>query len=192
MEQSRVYRSNPYLIALLAIGALDAVFWVILYVANDKDRIWFLEINDTKLWFLDLLFLVIILLSPQLVHNDASIMNAGEAYPQQKTFRAMTWSPASWGVLVFFLWIFVLPLYIYKREEIYWQNISADYSTLGAMKREIKTQTVKKAAPPPEDKSEYSENVGFCSNCDTPYPLRMLERSKFCNRCGELLVKNEE
>jgi hypothetical protein len=192
MEQTRVYRPNPYLIALLAIGSLNILFWILLYVLNDKDRIWFLEFNEIKIWFLDLLFIVIILLSPQFVYSDASKMDAGEAYPQQKTFRAMTWSPASWGVLVFFFWILILPLYLYKREEIYWQNISADYSTLDAMKREIKTQTVKQVAPPPEDKSEYSDNVGFCSNCDTPYPKRMLERSKFCNRCGELLVKEDE
>jgi len=190
METSRDYKSNPYLIGLGAIGGLCAIIWII---SNNVFTIEILsfELAGQEIKIIVLLYFIVMLLSGQLVYMDASKINAGEAAPEQKTFRSLTWTPASWGVLVFFLWIIMFPYYLYKREEIYWQNISVEYSALKTIERDIKPQ-IHRSTPPPEPvKKEYGDHIGVCPTCDTPYPLRMLERSKFCNRCGGKLVKDE-
>lgn len=177
MERSREYKSNPYLIALLIIGSIAVIIEVLSYI-----------LYSSRIWFLELTFFIILLLSAQLVYKDARKIEAGKAYPVQKTFRPLTWTPTSWGVLVLILWILLFPIYLFMREEIYWRNISVEYHTLKTIEREIKPQTHKQP-PPSRSKAEYSENVGTCPRCDTPYPIRMLERSKYCSRCGELLKK---
>jgi hypothetical protein len=193
METTRKYKRNPGLIALGAVGGLCAVIWVVSNFVFTIEILSF-ELAGQEVKFIVLLYFIIMLLSGQLVYSDAAKIDAGEAAPEQKTFRSLTWSPASWGVLVFFLWIIMFPYYLYKREEIYWQNITVEYSALKTIEREITTHT-KTSNPHPQPKppkKEYSENVGTCPTCDTPYPIRMLERSKICNRCGKLLVQDEE
>jgi hypothetical protein len=190
MEDSRDYKSSPVLIGLGAFGGLCILFWVL---SNFIFEMEFLDyyINEIRIRIVVLLFLIVLLLSGQFVYMDASKINAGEAAPEQRTLRSLTWSPASWGVLVFFLWPIMYPYYLHKREEIFWQNISVEYSALKTIERDIKTTTTKQTIQQAPPKKKYSSNVGVCPTCDTPYPLRMLERSKFCNRCGELLVKDE-
>lgn len=173
MERSRDYKRNVYLIMLLIIGAIALIMDVISYV-----------FFDSRVWFLELILLIIILLSAQLVYLDARKIEAGKAYPHQRTLRALTWTPISWGVLVLLLWIILFPYYLHKREDIFWQNISVRYDTLKTIEREIKIHVKKEAEP---DKSKYSENVRFCPRCNSPYPIRMLERSKYCGVCGGLL-----
>jgi hypothetical protein len=170
------YKPNPYLIALLIIGTFAIVAEIVLYM-----------FHDLRIFYIDLLLIIDIFLSAQLVYIDARKIDAGKAYPEQKTFRAMTWTPASWGVLVLVFWIILFPKYLSKRQEIYWQNISVDYQTLKTIEREIEPQMRKQAPRPKPKNKDYSENVGICPHCDTPYPLKMLERSKYCNRCGGLL-----
>jgi hypothetical protein len=177
MQSSREYKSNPYLITLLIIGSFAVIIEIFSYIFYGS---WNL--------FIDLLILIIILLSTPLVYKDAKKIDAGEAYSEQRTFRALTWTPMSWGILVFIIWIIFFPIYLFKREEIYWRNISIEYHTLKTMERDITIQK-QKQPPPSPGKAEYSENVGTCPRCDTPYPIRMLERSKHCGRCGELLKK---
>jgi hypothetical protein len=178
MQNSREYKSNPFLITLLIIGSLAVVIEVLSYI-----------FYSSRILFLELLFLIIIILSAPLVYKDAKKIDAGEAYPEQRTLRAMTWTPISWGILVFIIWVIFFPVYLFKREEIYWRNISVEYRTLKTIERDITLQTQRQPPPPAPNKTEYSENVGICPRCDTPYPLKMLERSKYCSRCGELLKK---
>ena len=191
METTRDYKSNPYLIALGAIGGLCAVIWVVTNYVITID-ILTIELAGQEIKIVVLLFFIVLLLSGQLVYLDASKIDAGEAASEQKTLRSLTWTPASWGVLVFFLWIIMFPYYLYKREEIFWQNISVEYSALKTIERDITTTTTNPQPQPEPPKKEYSENIGTCPRCDTPYPLRMLERSKICSRCGELLIQDEE
>jgi uncharacterized membrane protein YobD (UPF0266 family) len=190
MEDSRDYKSNPILIGLAVIGGLCILIWALSNFVLDFEFIT-LNFADIRIRFIGILFFIIVLLTAQFVYIDANNIDAGEASPEQKTFRAMTWSPTSWGVLVFFIWFIMFPLYLYKREEIFWQNISVEYSALKTIERDIKTVSHKKSNRPAPPKKEYSENIGICPTCDTPYPIRMLERSKFCSRCGGLLVKDE-
>jgi hypothetical protein len=177
MQNSREYKSNPYLITLLIIGSFAVIIEIFSYI-----------FYSTRYLYLELLILIIILLSAPLVYKDAKKIDAGEAYSEQRTFRSLTWTPMSWGILVFIIWIIFFPIYLYKREEIYWRNISIEYHTLKTMERDITVQT-QKQPPPSPNKTGYSENVATCPRCDTPYPIRMLERSKHCSRCGELLKK---
>jgi len=177
MQSSREYKSNPYLITLLIIGSFAVFIEVFSYI-----------FYSSRILYLELLILIIIILSAPLVYRDAKKIDAGEAYSEQRTFRSLTWTPVSWGILVFIIWIIFFPVYLYKREEIYWRNISIEYHTLKTMERDITIQK-QKQPPPSPSKAEYSENVGICPRCGTPYPLRMLERSKHCSRCGELLKK---
>ena len=189
MEQSKNYTSNPALAGLLIIGGIVLIIGVLSYILELDILIYY--INGIRIRLLVWIFFIIILMSGQLVYYDAKKIDAGDASPEQKTFRALTWTPTSWGALVFFLWIFIFPFYLHKREEIYWQNITVGYSTLKTIEREINIQTRK---PPPQSvakKKEYSDNVGICPSCETPYPIRALARSKYCNRCGELLVDDE-
>jgi hypothetical protein len=186
MEDSRDYKSNPILIGLAVIGGLCVLFWVLSNFVLDIEILSF-YLADIRIRFIGILLFMIILISAQFVYFDANKIDAGEASPEQRTLRAMTWSPASWGVLVFFLWFIMFPLYLYKREEIFWQNISVEYTALKTIERDIKTVSPKQTIPRAPPKKEYSDNIGVCPTCDTPYPLRMLKRSKFCSRCGGLL-----
>ena len=187
MENGRKYKSNPYLIGLLVIGTIIVIIEVISYVIH-RNRIWYFDLYGINFYYFEFLFFIIALLSAQVTYLDAKKIEAGKSAPHQKTFRAMTWTPLSWGVLVFVFWILLFPAYLYMRADIYWQNISVEYKALKTIERDITTQTQKQ--PPPEpDKVEYSENVGMCPHCDSPYPIRMLERSKYCHRCGGLIKK---
>jgi hypothetical protein len=191
METSRDYRGNPSLIVLGAIGGLCAVLWVLSNYVFTID-ILAIELAGQEIKIVVFLFFMVMVSSSMMVYMDAAKIDAGESAPEQRTLRAMTWSPASWAVLVFFLWIIMFPYYLYKREEIYWQNISVEYSALKTIEREITTTVTNPKPPPAPPKKEYSEKVGTCPTCDTPYPIRMLERSKICSRCGELLIQDEE
>jgi hypothetical protein len=192
METSRDYKGNPSLIVLGAVGGLCAVLWVLSNYVFTID-ILAIELGGQEIKIVVFLFFMVMVASSMMVYMDASKIDAGESAPEQRTLRAMTWSPASWAVLVFFLWIIMFPYYLYKREEIYWQNISVEYSALKTIERDITTTATANPQPKPAPpKKEYSENVGTCPTCDTPYPIRMLERSKICSRCGELLIQDEE
>lgn len=182
MENSRNYQSNYYLIALLIIGSFAAIIEVLSYI-----------IYRARIWYLELLFIIIVFLSTQVVYKDAQKIDAGEAYPQQKTFRSLTWTPASWATLVFVIWIIFFPLYLFMREDIFWRNISVEYHTLKTIERDIKIQNHKpqELKQPSSNESKYEGNVRTCPSCGTPYPVRMLERSKYCNRCGGLLTKDD-
>ncbi len=177
MQSSREYKSNPFLITLVIIGSFVVFIEILSRILYGSGSL-----------YLELLILIIIILSAPLVYRDAKNIDAGEAYSEQRTFRSLTWTPLSWGILVFIIWIIFFPVYLYKREEIYWRNISIEYHTLKTMERDITIQK-QKQPPPTPSKAGYSEKVGICPRCDTPYPIRMLERSKHCSRCGELLKK---
>ncbi len=185
MEHGRKYKTNPYLIALLVIGTIIVIIEVVFFAIH-RYRIWYFELIGINFYYYEFLFFIIALLSGQVTYLDAKKIEAGKTAPHQKTFRAMTWTPLSWGVLVFVFWILVFPAYLYMRADIYWQNISVEYKTLKTIERDITIQTQKEPTPEPE-MAEYSENVGICPHCDSPYPLRMLERSKYCHRCGGLI-----
>lgn len=189
MVQSKNYTSNPALAGLLIIGGIVLIIGVLSYILELDILIYY--VNGIRIRLLVLIFFIIVLMSGQLVYYDAKKIDAGYASPEQKTWRSMTWTPGSWGVLVFFLWIILFPVYLSKREEIYWQNITVGYSTLKAIERDINIQTLKQPPQPVAKKKKYSDNVGICPSCETPYPIRALERSKYCNRCGELLVDDE-
>jgi hypothetical protein len=187
MEDERKYKSNPYLIALLAIGTIIVLIWVI-SSAIHRQRIWDYNLLGITFhyYYFELLFIIIALLSGQATYLDAKKIEAGRTAAHQKTFRAMTWTPVSWGVLAIVFWILVFPAYLYMRSDIYWQNISVEYKTLKTIERDVVIETQKEPTPEPE-MAEYSENVGICPHCDSPYPLRMLEKSKYCPRCGRIL-----
>ena len=189
MEDERKYKSNPYLITLLVIGTIIVLIWVVSYAIYRK-RSWDFELLGIHFYYyyFEILFLIIALLSGQTTYLDAKKIEAGRTAPHQKTFRAMTWTPLSWGVLAIVLWIFVFPAYLYMRSDIFWQNISVEYKTLKTIERDVTIQIHEEPIPESE-MVEYSENVGICPNCDSPYPLKMLEKSKYCPRCGGLIKK---
>jgi hypothetical protein len=191
MEDERKYKSNPYLIALLVIGTIIVLIWVVSY-AIYRERSWDFELFGIQFYYyyFEILFIIIALLSGQATYLDAKKIEAGRTAPHQKTFRGMTWTPLSWGVLAIVLWIFVFPAYLYMRSDIFWQNISVEYKTLKTIERDAPIETPKKEAPPEPEPAEYSENVGICPHCDSPYPLRMLEKSKYCPRCGRILKED--
>jgi hypothetical protein len=178
MDRSREYKPNYLLIGLAAIGAVLLVVRIIMFIFNN------VQFFDERVMPMEISYVIVRVLSALFVYMDAKKIEAGKAFPHQKTLKSITWTPGSWAALVFVLWILYFPKYLSRRSEIFWQNISVEYKTLKAIEREIKPQ--KEVQPEPED-SQYSENVRFCPRCNTPYPITMLRHSKHCIICGELL-----
>lgn len=181
MAKTREYKPNYILMMLAAVGGAIFAIGVVLHILDS--RIW-MTLFGTTLPILEFLFIIVISASAQLVYFDAKKIDAGKSYPHQRTFRAMTWTPGSWGVLVFLLWIVLFPKYLSMRETIFWQNISVEYKTLKAIEREIKDPQEIQVS---NGEAKYSKNVRFCPRCNTPYPITMLKHSKHCIICGESL-----
>lgn len=182
MERSRKYKPNYILIGLISVGAVLLVMRVFLYIFNNED------LFNESVRPLELGYIIIRFLSAPMVYMDAKKIEAGKAYPEQKTLRSLTWTPGSWAALIFVAWLLFFPKYLSRRGEIFWQNISVEYKTLKAIEREIRPQ--KEVIPTP-DTSRYSDNVRFCPRCNTPYPITMLKHSKHCIICGEVLEKEK-
>ena len=180
MERSREYKPNYILIGLISVGAVIMAVRIIMFIFNN------IRFFDERVMLMEIAYIIIRGLSAGFVYMDAKKIEAGKAYPHQKTLKSLTWTPGSWSVLVLVLWTLYFPKYLSRRGEIFWQNISVEYKTLKAIEREIKPQ--KEVQPEPEN-SIYSENVRFCPRCNTPYPITMLKHSKHCMICGELLEK---
>ena len=178
MERSREYKPNYVLIGLISVGAVLMVVRIIMYIFNN------IRLLDERVMPLEIAYIIIRGLSSGFVWMDAKKIEAGKAYPHQKTLKSLTWTPGSWAVLVFVVWTLFFPKYLSRRGEIFWQNISVEYKTLKAIEREIKPQ---KEVPPEPEASKYSDNVRFCPRCNTPYPITMLKHGKHCMICGEQL-----
>jgi hypothetical protein len=58
-----------------------------------------------------------VILSAIVVHVDAKGLNAGGG--QKEIGSTLTWSPFSWALLVLFFWIIGMPLYLYRRRQIW-------------------------------------------------------------------------
>lgn len=60
---------------------------------------------------------ICVVLSGIAVHLDAKSLNAGKG--QKETFGSVTWSPFSWALTVLLLWLIAMPLYLYRRRQIW-------------------------------------------------------------------------
>jgi hypothetical protein len=169
-----VYKPNRVLIVLLIDGLVIPVIMITLLVLFNITTI-LLELTES----------LIIIVSAHLVYKDAQRIRAG-ASDKQGLFEPDTWSPTSWGLVVLFFWIIMLPLYLLMREGIFWKN-QQPYLDEG--------KPIRHYVEPPKHRSPaskpviYGENVLFCPNCETPYSIKMLERSPYCKHCGEILKK---
>jgi len=70
-----------------------------------------------------ILGLLIVIISAFAVYYDAKSIGAGKSSQKEKMFQSMTYTPISWGLLTLVFWILGLPLYLYRREEIFNQNL---------------------------------------------------------------------
>lgn len=64
---------------------------------------------------------ICVVLSGIAVHIDAKELHVGNS--QKETFGSVTWSPFSWALLVFLLWIVGMPLYMCRRRQIWEQSL---------------------------------------------------------------------
>lgn len=55
------------------------------------------------------------------VYSDAKEIGAGSNISKEN-MSSITWSPTSWALIVFLLWIIGYPLYLIKRREIWESN----------------------------------------------------------------------
>jgi hypothetical protein len=62
-----------------------------------------------------------VVLSGIAVHVDAKSLHAGGG--QKEIGSTLTWSPFSWALLVLFFWIIGMPLYLYRRRQIWEQSL---------------------------------------------------------------------
>lgn len=90
---------NPMLNTLLACGIVAMLLGILLPLFN------------ITLW-------IIVIASSIIVYKDARTNGVGNSYKKEKLTKMMTWKPLSWGVMVFFLWIIILPLYIIKWDKL--------------------------------------------------------------------------
>jgi DNA-directed RNA polymerase subunit RPC12/RpoP len=72
--------------------------------------------------FVPPLLIIIVIASAIAVYYDAKTIRAGEQTIEEATMNTHSWSPLSWGLMVLFLWIIGLPLYLFKRREIFYFN----------------------------------------------------------------------
>lgn len=75
------------------------------------------------------LLVIIVIASAIAVYYDAKAIRAGEQVTTELTMNTNSWTPLSWGLLVLLLWIIALPLYLYKRKEIFFQNYQEQSSS---------------------------------------------------------------
>ena len=66
---------------------------------------------------------LIVIISAIAVYYDANSIRAGKSSPKEKWDQSITYSPVSWGALTLLFWIIFLPLYLYRREKIFNQNL---------------------------------------------------------------------
>lgn len=171
------YKQNQLLIMLFILGISYIIFSIIL-------EFLFSISLGYGICLINLVGYVIIILSAYFVYKDAQQINASREYPGQKLFAPMTWTPFSWGMLVLFFPILLFLLYLIKRQDIYWKNQPVQRYSMDR-KRYMTRVEIQNKEPPPQPK--YGEKVRLCPNCDTPYSIRMLERSNECKVCGEPL-----
>jgi hypothetical protein len=67
------------------------------------------------------LVVLVVLLSAIAVYSDARNLNAGKAAGKE-SMSSTTYSPLSWGLLTLLFWIIFLPLYLYQRRRIFYEN----------------------------------------------------------------------
>ena len=168
------YKHNRLLIIFLIAGLTNFALEIILLIFFGIVTI-LLELS----WF------IIWVTSAHLTYKDAQRLRAG-GFREQRLFEPVTWSPTSWGIVVLFFWIIMLPLYLFMREELFWEIPPASIDHYKPVRHYI--ESVKRKPPAPKS-TIYGKNVLFCPNCETPYSKKMLERSLFCKYCGELLKK---
>ena len=74
--------------------------------------------------FISPIILILIVISSAIaVYYDANSIRAGKSSPKEKWDQSITYSPVSWGALTLLFWIIFLPLYLYRREKIFNQNL---------------------------------------------------------------------
>ncbi len=81
-----------------------------------------IELNQIIMIITGLIYFVIVIMSVILIVKDAKTLHVGAAYSGERFFRPLTWEIHSWGILTFFFWWFIFPLYVYRRKEIYEVN----------------------------------------------------------------------
>jgi hypothetical protein len=129
------YRPNKVLLALLAIGYPCIIIYMSGYFYNIYE-IFFVDHFGENITFPSetiailmgitvLTYLIIEILSTIMIVSDAKKLNVGLAYEKERFFKSITWHIHSWGILTFFFWWFIFPLYLYHRKEIYRINKEA-------------------------------------------------------------------
>jgi hypothetical protein len=97
-SSQKIYSSNYILILLLIVGILSIFINAIIVV-------------------------LIVILSAVAVYYDAKSIGSGKSSSKEEWDKAMTYTPISWGALTLLFWIIFLPLYLYRREKIFNQNL---------------------------------------------------------------------
>ncbi|UCF07397.1 MAG: hypothetical protein JSW28_07005 [Thermoplasmata archaeon] len=171
------YERNQLLIILFLIGLFYGFIGIIMEILLHA-------VLGFGICLIEFMGYALVIVTAHLVYKDAQKINAGNASERQRLLEPLTWSPTSWGLLVLLFWIIMMPLYLFLRREIYWKNLPRPTYTLKP-RTHIPRQTFPKqqVIEPPQ----YGENVRICPNCETPYSIKMLERTRECKRCGEPL-----
>jgi hypothetical protein len=68
-----------------------------------------------------------------LTYKDAVIIKAGITSYKEKVFDTKTWNPITWALMVWFFFPFSLPIYIYKRYNLYLTGLRYYYDYIGSI-----------------------------------------------------------
>ena len=89
------------------MGFKDWIAFGIIFIAI----IWAAAVGGLPYVFL------LVMLCAVYVYADAKKRGLGPQPGQKESMESRSWSPISWAVLTFLVWIIFFPLYLLKREE---------------------------------------------------------------------------
>ena len=116
MKKEVKFEENKLLNVFCIIGCiLFILIFIKISLSSTIDLPIYFEYNKYLVW-------PVTIIGTYLTYNDAVKIRAGSKSNKEKTFNIETWSPITWTIIVFILYPFSLPYYIYKRNVIYEKN----------------------------------------------------------------------
>ena len=116
MKKEVKFEENKLLNVFCIIGCiLYILFFIKFFLSSTIDLPLYLEYIKYLIW-------PVIVFGSYLTYNDAVKIRAGSKSNKEKTFDTESWYPITWALIVFILYPFSLPYYIYKRNVIYKKN----------------------------------------------------------------------
>jgi cobalamin synthase len=122
--RKKKFEKNKLLNILCVLGIVFFVYWFILnyifYGSNLPDYFWYISLIN---WPIQIGGAILTYVDAKNISGDRDIF-------LDKTFDTRTWSPITWALLVLILLPFILPIYIYRRYDLFLDGLRYYYENL--------------------------------------------------------------